>query len=243
MDAEAVQLEVLSEDYRKMVFMRCDRTLEFHVQYGRYHTTRIPKFGRDMLYSPIACDLYCGCSGDEVYRLNLEEGRFKTGFVTQSPAVNRIAAHHTHNILGFAGADGRLECWDPRAGTAAGVLDVSTQTQTAPELTALEFAANGLTVGCGTAGGDVLLYDLRSSVPLQVKTHNYGLPICDVRFGCDNKVFSADSKILKIWDEGTGEVVTNIEPPATINGVTVWPNSGLIFMAADTPKIQVFYVP
>ena len=38
-------------------------------------------------------------------------------------------------------------------------------------------------------------------------------------------------------------MLTNIEPPATINSVTVWPGSGLIFMAADTPKIQVFYVP
>ena len=32
-----------------------------------------------MLYSPTSCDLLCGCSGDEVYRLNLEEGRFKSG--------------------------------------------------------------------------------------------------------------------------------------------------------------------
>ena len=35
MDAESVTFECLSDDYRKMAFMRCDRTLEFHVQYGR----------------------------------------------------------------------------------------------------------------------------------------------------------------------------------------------------------------
>ena len=55
----------------------------------------------------------------------------------------------------------------------------------------------------------------------QVKTHNYGLPIVDVTVSPAGKVFSADSKILKVWDKNTGDVVTNIEPPATINGVTV----------------------
>jgi ribosome biogenesis protein ENP2 len=247
MDAESVTFEMLSEDYSKMVFMRVDRTLEFHVKYGRYHTTRIPKFGRDLLYNPQSCDLYCACSGSEVYRMNLEEGRFLTGFETQCPAVNKVKANRAFNMVGLAGSDGRLECWDPRAQGAVGVLDAglhSTQAAGSRDLTALEFAPDGLTLGLGTAGGECLLFDLRSSRPLRSKTHNYGLPICDLHFATGNgSIFSADAKILKVWDRDTGDTVTNIEPPGAINNFEVWPGTGLVLMAADTPKMQVFYVP
>ncbi len=53
--------EILSEDYSKLVFLRDDRVVEFHAQYGLHHRTRIPKFGRAMAYNSDNCDLYlCG---------------------------------------------------------------------------------------------------------------------------------------------------------------------------------------
>ena len=42
----------------QLVFLQCDRFIEFHAQYGRYHRMRIPKFGRDLAYHTPSCDLY-----------------------------------------------------------------------------------------------------------------------------------------------------------------------------------------
>ena len=249
MDAPAVTFEVLSDDYQKLVFLRQDRQVEFHVKYGKYYSTRIPKFGRDMAYSPMTCDLYCACSGSDVYRLHLEQGRFLRPFETECPAVNKCELSLQHQLLGCAGTDGRIECWDQRQRTLAGALDVGAALRGAGggtasvECTALQFADNGLNVGVGTSSGHCLLFDLRSTKPLQVMDHKYGLPIVSLNFAADGYVVSADSKLVKVWGSDDGQVLTNIEPPADINDVCVWPGSGLLFMAAETQKIQTFYVP
>lgn len=48
----------------------------------------------------------------------------------------------------------------------------------------------------------IFIYDVRSSKPLLVKDHNYGLPINSIRFHDDlDLVLSADSKIVKIWHQ------------------------------------------
>ena len=50
---------------------------------------------------------------------------------------------------------------------------------------------------------------------------------------------STDTRIVKIWDANSGENFTNIEPPegGDINDVCLWPNSGLIMVASDAPKV------
>lgn len=251
MDAEAVTFEVLSDDYQKMVILRNDRQIEFHVKYGKYFSTRIPKFGRDLAYSPMSTDLYCGCGGPDVYRLHLEQGRFLRPFETQCSAVNKVELSLQHQLLGCAGADGRVECWDQRQRTVAGDLDVAAVLRDAGEnigtdpleCTALQFADDGLSFGVGTSSGHCLLFDLRSNKPLQIMDHKYGLPIVSLNFAAERNIVSADSKLIKAWGRDDGKVLTNIEPPADINSVCLWPNSGLIFMAAETQKIQTFYVP
>jgi ribosome biogenesis protein ENP2 len=75
MDAEVVKFLILSEDYSKMIFLHSDRFIEFHAQYGKYYRVRIPKFGRDLAYQTEVCHLYVVGASNEVYRLNLEEGK------------------------------------------------------------------------------------------------------------------------------------------------------------------------
>lgn len=57
-DSEVNSFEILSEDYSKMVFMQCDRYVEFHTGHGRHYRIRIPFFGRDMSYHKPSCDLF-----------------------------------------------------------------------------------------------------------------------------------------------------------------------------------------
>lgn len=76
-------------------------------------------------------------------------------------------------------------------------------------MTALNF--NGaLTLGVGTATGQILLYDIRSNKPFYTKDHMYRLPIKDVDFHYQNDlVFSMDSSVLKIWDKNNVSYACN----------------------------------
>lgn len=47
------------------MFLEEERFVEFHVQYGHYFRTRIPKFGRDMAYLPSQAELYIVGTGSE----------------------------------------------------------------------------------------------------------------------------------------------------------------------------------
>jgi ribosome biogenesis protein ENP2 len=88
--------------------------LSFHAPYGHHYSTRIPKFGRDILYHPSSCDLIVGASGSDIYRVNLEVGRFMTPLGSASPAVNKLCLNPNHGLLGSGGEDGVIECWDMR---------------------------------------------------------------------------------------------------------------------------------
>ncbi len=83
-----ISFQILSDDWTKMVLLQADRTVEFHTQFGLHYKTRIPRFGRDMKYHASSCDLLVGGAGNEVYRLNLDQGRFLNPLVCQSPGIN-----------------------------------------------------------------------------------------------------------------------------------------------------------
>lgn len=65
---------------------------------------------------------------------------------------------------------------------------------------------NDLTLGVGTAVGQILLYDIRSNKPFMIKDHLFGLPIKDLAFQ-DSNVLSMDSSIVKIWNKNTVNIV------------------------------------
>lgn len=116
LDAEIVKFDFLSEDYRKLVFLCDDRSIELHAQYGRHYKTRIPRFPRDMAYNPFNCELYIVGATSEVYRLSLDQGRFlaplEAGY---SSEFNVVALNPELKwVLGCGGDDGILECWDLR---------------------------------------------------------------------------------------------------------------------------------
>ncbi len=42
-DCESVQMEIISDDWKKFVLLQADRSIEFHSQHGLHYRTRIPK--------------------------------------------------------------------------------------------------------------------------------------------------------------------------------------------------------
>jgi len=100
--------------------------------------------------------------------------------------------------------EGTVEAWDPRDRKKCATLDVAISLKDYkhfPSVTAINFK-NGLQMGVGTASGQVLVYDIRSSEPIIVKDHLNQLPIKKINFNKNlNYVYSMDSAIMKIWDE------------------------------------------
>ena len=254
LDSEVVDMTFLGSDWGKVAMLLDNRTVQFRAPYGLHTTMRIPTFGRGMAYEPTTCELLVACSGKgrstttdgtgnqfagagggEVYRTNLEEGRFSAPLVysttfssSKSASVvggSCISISPAHPLTALGCEDGLVRFWDNRIpDTASGKpdsvnlnpflnLDVKSSTagygfyddsnlatQNPGEIRSVAFDAAGLNMAAGTAGGVVALYDMRTSKPLHVKEHQYGLPIHTVRFHSGSStVLSADAKLVKIW--------------------------------------------
>ncbi|KFW88871.1 Nucleolar protein 10, partial [Manacus vitellinus] len=155
-----------------------------------------------------------------------------------------------HFLFAMGTAEGRVECWDPRTRNRVGLLDCALSSVTAdteidglPSISALAFDG-ALNMAVGTSTGQVLLYDLRSSNPLIVKDHHYGLPIKSIQFQHQlDLIISADSRIIKMWNKDTGKIFTSMEPEHGINDVCLYPNSGMLMTANEAPKMNIYYIP
>ncbi|XP_016424974.1 nucleolar protein 10 isoform X5 [Sinocyclocheilus rhinocerous] len=250
LESDVVTFDILSEDYSKLVFLHIDRYVEFHSQHGHYYKTRIPKFGRDFSYHYPSCDLYFVGASSEVFRLNLEQGRFLNSLQTDAAEINVCDINPVHQLFAAGTLEGRVDCWDPRVRSRVAVLDCAlssitdgTEVEGLPAVSALKFNGS-LGMAVGTSTGQVLVYDLRSSRPLLVKDHYYGLPIKSLHFHNPlDLVLSADSKIIKMWNKDNGKVFSSIEPQANINDVCLYPGSGMLFTANEDPKMNTFYIP
>jgi ribosome biogenesis protein ENP2 len=254
LDSEVVDMAILGEDYGKLAILGSDRTVSFHAPYGNHEKIRLPTFGRAMAYERSTCDLMVVSSGrrpttgsgggagggggqamGEVYRFNLDEGRFSMPYSFASALEKRKANDDTlngartmqvggscisvspmHSLTAIGAEDGTVRFWDnrsaPRSSSSSSSsssdltlhltpflnLDVSSavsgkgffdhshsysSSSSFPgEVTSICFDDSGMRMCAGTRGGNVALYDMRSSRPLFVKEHQYGLPIHTVQF-------------------------------------------------------------
>jgi len=245
-NSECVKFEILSDDYSKLVLLQADRYIEFHAQYGTYYRTRMPKFGRDLVYHKPSCDLFLVGDGPDVFRLNLNRGQYMEPYTTDATSVNVCKINEDHQLLTVGTHEGKVECFDSRALSRVGVLDLAGSnvfTKHVPSVTALSYK-NELELAAGTSSGHVLIYDIRSDKPRLVKDHQYELPVINLSYHKTSKnILSADSKIIKLWNPDTGQNFTSIEPGFPINDVCVYRDSGLIFLANESPKNSVYFIP
>lgn len=251
LDSEIIDFEVLGDDYSKLAFLCADRSVILHAKYGKHYTLRIPRMGRDMAYDCWSCDLLCAASSPDLYRINLEQGRFLSSLSTQSPALNVVSRSKLHGLVACGGEDGALECFDLRMRSSVGRINAVAPTgDIDSEVTAVEFDGDGgYLVALGSSTGKVMIYDLRSSLPIRVKDHMYGSAILDIKWhrtlNSENpKLISTDNHVVRIWDPETGDGMTSIEPTAgAINDICVFRDSGLMLLALDCSQIPSYFVP
>ncbi|CAD7924031.1 unnamed protein product [Amoebophrya sp. A120] len=229
-DHEIVDFCFLSDDYRKLAFLQSDRTLEFHAQYGLHHKLRVPKFCRSLVYHPDSCVLFAAGDGDEVYRLDLEQGTFLTPLHSaKCDQVNQACLNPRMPLLACAGTatgdetTGLVEFWDLRdAGRAVSFLR-----QEDAGITAVDFAPSGMHFCFGDERGVVRVFDIRSAKPLSTRDHRNELPIKAVKYfdaggittesatslltgttarassSSSNIIASCDARCIKLWEYGS----------------------------------------
>ncbi|KAL8223572.1 hypothetical protein R6Q57_019047 [Mikania cordata] len=248
--SEMINFQVLSDDYSKLAFLCADRSVNLHAKYGSHYSLRIPRMGRDIIYDCWSCDLICAASSPDLYRINLEQGRFLSSLNTQSPALNVVSRSKYHGLIAGGGEDGFVECFDMRIRSSVGRLNAVTSINEGDQVTAIEFNGDGgYHMAVGSSGGKVMIYDLRSSSPLRVKDHMYGSPILNIKWHQTlnserPKLITSDKHIVRIWDPETGGGMTSIEPTAgAINDLCVFSESGLMLLALDTSQIPSYFLP
>uniref|UniRef100_A0AC34FTM2 Nucleolar protein 10 n=1 Tax=Panagrolaimus sp. ES5 TaxID=591445 RepID=A0AC34FTM2_9BILA len=253
LDAHALKVLPISEDYTKTIVLEEERFMEIYSNGYRYYRFRLPKFNRDMALCREASDLFVVGAGSEIYRFNLELGQFLSPLQSDAKEVNCCIVNDYHQLLLCGSNDGRIEAYDHRDRSRVGSLDCSLSSFDdydlegdrgfAQQITSMAFK-DALTFGVGTSTGHVLLYDLRSSKPLLVKDHQMGLPITKLDFIKDDGiVLSMDSRILKFWEEDTGKPIGAIEPGESLTEFVRVPDSGLLFFAAETQQMLQYFVP
>lgn len=213
---------MLSDDWTKSVHLQNDRSVELHTQGGFHYRTRIPRFGRALAYHFPSCDALIAASGPEVFRLNLDQGRFLNPLVLQGAGgeeiagVNTIDINPAHQLFGFGvEGNGTVEFWDPRSRAKVGILRLprerlmSVGAASMPTLpgidegslralsvTAISSRLDGLSYAIGTSSGHTLLYDIRSGRPLAIKDQGYGLPVKKVTWIEGGSRMAGDGLVL-----------------------------------------------
>lgn len=269
---------LLSEDYSKSLHLQTDRSLEFHTPGGVHYTTRIPRYGRDLKYNRRNAEALVpavGVNADghgEVFRLNLELGRFMKGYEVDvggddidsfgggalqgginTGSVNCAAiADQSHGLLAFGTSLGTVEFWDARSRNRVSVLSAprsvaAYDAQERPEISALAFHRSGLQLATGNSNGIVRTYDLRSPVPLLEKPQGYDYPIRTLQYIdaplSSSKILSADRKGIKLWDSTSGDYWTGIEPAVDLNHVEWVSDSGMLLTANEGRQQHAFFIP
>ncbi|QSZ36149.1 hypothetical protein DSL72_007274 [Monilinia vaccinii-corymbosi] len=259
---------LLSNDYTKSLHLQTDRKLEFHTQGGCHYQTRLPRYGRDLVYDKASAEALIpavGVNADglgEVYRLNLEIGRYMKPYQIDvggddlttagggalqggihTGSVNCAAiAEESHNLMAFGTSIGTVEFWDSRSKARVGILAGQTG-----QITALDFDRSGISIATGSSEGLVKLYDLRRPVPILSKDQGYGYPIKTLMHmttsSQEKKILSADKRIIKLWDEADGKAWTSVEPAVDINSVAWCKNSGMLLTANEGKQQHAFFIP
>ncbi|OAF64646.1 Nucleolar protein 10 [Intoshia linei] len=259
-DYEVLKVLPLSEDYSKLLLLQENRFVEFHSSEGKYHRIRVPHFSRDVDLYALSGQLLLTGTSSEVIRFDCNLGRFiKPLLCTDESlhpisAINTITTNEQHGLIIGGNDVGIVNAWDIRTkNESISYMDVRQANLKCGEITSCSFLKNYLDLAVGTESGQVFIYDIRSQKPRLVKDHNYAVPIKGILSNSnildenilnenDKVLYTFDSRVLKIWNSENGNAITAIELEYDVNDVSVVENSGLMFIAGESPSIVPFFV-
>jgi len=262
-DHNICKIVELQGGFRKFATLRDDRYIEFHAAFGSYAKVRLPHVGRDMIYDSSRADIICAGSSTNIYRFNLERGIFLKPFrllavdgdedqADSDDAINCIKINPVHELYACGTESGQIQCLDPREKKIVQTLDfiptlleenAYLEPDLCTEVSQIEFASNGVGMCVGTNFGQVSQLDLRKRGIVSTFDHNYESPVNTIIYHeATKQIMSSDSHAVKIWDQSTHEVLTNVETTG-IHSFIHYPDSGMIFIESESAFLQPYYIP
>lgn len=253
-DCENVDFLFLSNDWTKSIHLQNDRSIQFQNKGGLHYSTRIPKFGRSIVYNEENCDLFVASNSNEVFRLNLHKGQYLSPLELENEDIgsNHVSLNPYTNLLAVSTEENVVEFFDSRTRGRVTRLEVVNDKEsfsTDFQITTSCFSTknNGLKFACGSSTGYSYIYDLRQSSPLQVKDQGYGYAIKNIQFlnlpNNDDYILSSDKRIAKIWEHGTGKQVCSMEPSVDLNDIAHIENTGMFLTANEGQQMHTYYIP
>jgi ribosome biogenesis protein ENP2 len=65
-----------------------------------------------MIYQPYSCDLISVGATNEIYRLNLDLGRFNSPLISENEELTCVDYSHDLNLVAVGGINGKVEFWN-----------------------------------------------------------------------------------------------------------------------------------
>ncbi|BHF81899.1 Nucleolar protein 10 [Sparganum proliferum] len=235
--------------------MEEERWIDIHAAGGHHFRFRVPRPGVDISYTPFNCHLLVPSSGNVVYRMDLNEGRFATpllsSFVSAPEGFNTSCLMRELDVLLAGSTDGKVEGWDLRSGERVFGLDVYSASPRPADLAKFSRMAcsslsskDPLNFSVGTSEGLVHVYDVRQNrSPWHTRDTEYRRPVKTVSFQ-EDKVIAMVAHCLKIWNIDSGKIFVGFETgPIGLNWMYHFPSSGLIMLANESPKVSKYFIP
>ena len=245
---EVKDFKILSTDWEKLVFLREDKTLEFHTKQGSFYFLKLPATGSDLSLDPKKGIIYIPTLYRDIYTVDATEGRFSNTFKASSASMRTCSEiHASNNILGCGDSSGRTDFWDPRApNKLIGCLknySLKTTKKINP-VSSLRFSENhSVSIFIGYASGDIVLYDLRKQGPVLSKNLGNNVPITSIKnHFSSNIAITADIHQVSLWNIKNGKEKAFIKSKQKINHVCKLRDSGFLFLSVENPLITVKFI-
>uniref|UniRef100_A0A5K3FHD2 Nucleolar protein 10 n=1 Tax=Mesocestoides corti TaxID=53468 RepID=A0A5K3FHD2_MESCO len=222
------RMTCLSEDYSKFALLEEERWVDVHAAGGHHFRFRVPRPGVDIHYAPSKCHLLITAAANAIFRMDLCEGRYATPLASPSlsdtDGFNASCFMPELDVLLSGSTAGYVQGWDLRSSEWTFNLDICSAAPRPSEMAVFSRAActtfthkDALNFAVGTSEGLVHIFDVR-----QTKQ-----PHC-----------------LKIWNVETGSMFVGFETgPIELNWMYHFPNSGLIMIANESPKVSRYFIP
>lgn len=224
---DPIRILSLEDDAEKFSLLRSDKTVEFHAKGGLHEKIRMPNQPKDMLHNAATAELYLGGTYNEIYRFNLEQGRFlksigATGY--------RMAWSNLHGFLG-AIYKKKLTFTDTRMRTEI------FRSLHDNELLSIAQDESGLRYALGNENGEVLEYDFRSSKPL--RKIQFDSFLSNIKFLKKSLVAVTASKVHFIQENDTcADDTSSIDVGFQITNFST--DDGLIMVGGENPYPKVY---
>ncbi|KAM0680601.1 Small ribosomal subunit biogenesis [Glugoides intestinalis] len=223
---DPLKILCLEDDAEKFGVLRSDKTMEFHVKGGLYEKVKMPYQPKDVLINKITAELYMGGKYEEIYRFNMEQGRFLKSIPCAGAIQMSFSAQH--GLLCAIG-NNTFSVIDSREKTA-----VFTR-KTDQELLTIAQDETGLKYAIGNEDGNVVEYDFRSATPLKEQQfENFARKI---QYSGKNLAVAVNSTVKFVIEDNSYDINT-IETNFIINDFYI--NDGIAIIGGEGPQVKTY---